>query len=102
MTRGLDVELKFDDVAVLHNVGFTFGAEFAGGFDGLFGAEFFEVAVITNIGRDEAPLKIGMNSASSFGRGGAFFDGPGTAFFFAGSEERLETESCVGGFDELA
>lgn len=35
----LDVESKFDDVAVLHDVGFSFGAEFAGGFDGLFGAE---------------------------------------------------------------
>lgn len=37
----LNVEFKFNDVAVLHNVGFTLSSEFAGGFDGLLGAEFF-------------------------------------------------------------
>ena len=37
----LDIEFEFDDVAVLHNVGFSFGAKFAGLFYGLFGAKLF-------------------------------------------------------------
>ena len=43
-----------------------------------------------------------MNGASGLGCSGALLDGPGTAFFFAGGEERLQTEGLVGGFDELA
>ena len=74
----------------MHDVGFTFGAEEAGFFDGFFGAELFEVVVFTNVGGDEAPLEVSMDSAGGFGGGGAFFNGPGAAFFLAGGEEGLE------------
>ena len=87
---GLNVEFEFHYVAILHDVSFSFGAEFAGGFDGLFGAELFEVVEITNIGSDEASLEICMDGAGGFGSGGAFFNGPGTTFFFACSEKRLQ------------
>ena len=98
----LYVEFEFDDVAVLHDVGFAFGAELAGGFDGLFGTVFFEIVVVADLSSDKATLKVGMNGASSFGSGGTFFDGPGATFFFAGGEERLKPQRLVGGFDKLA
>ena len=87
----LDVEFEFYHIAVLHDVGFAFGTELAGGFDGLFGAELFEIIEITNTGCDEAALEVGMDGAGGFGGGGAFFNGPGTTFFFACSEKRLQT-----------
>ena len=37
----LNIKFEFDDVAVLHDVGFSLGSEFAGFFDGFFGAVFF-------------------------------------------------------------
>ena len=43
-----------------------------------------------------------MDGAGSFGGGGAFFDSPGSAFFFAGGEEGLKIQSVVGGFDEFS
>lgn len=97
----LDVEFKFDDVAVLHDIGFAFSTELAGGLYGLLGAELFEVVKIANAGGDESAFKIGMNSAGGLRRSGTFFDGPGATFFFAGSEEGLEAECAVGCFDEL-
>lgn len=87
----LDVEFEFYHIAVLHDVGFAFGTELAGGFDGLFGAELFEIIEITNTGCDEAALEVGMDGAGGFGGGGTLLDGPGAAFFLAGGEERLET-----------
>ena len=86
----------------MHDVGFAFGAKFASGFDGLFGAEFDEVVEVANAGGDEAALKIGVDGAGGFGGGGTFFDGPSAAFFFAAGEEGLQAEGVVGGFDELA
>ena len=71
----------------MHDVGFALGAEFAGFFYGLLGAELFEIAEVANACGNEATLKICMDGAGGFGGGGAFFDGPGAAFFFAGSEE---------------
>ena len=85
----------------MHDVGFAFSAEFAGGFDGLLGAVLFEVIIVCDLGGDKTAFEIGMNGAGGFGGGGAFLDGPGATFFFASSEERLETKSFVGGFDEL-
>ena len=58
-----------------------------GFFDGFFGAVFFEVVVFTDVGGDEASLEVSMDSAGGFGGGSPFFNGPGTAFFFAGSEK---------------
>ena len=98
---GLDVEFEFDDVAVLHDVSLAFGAKLAGGSDGLFRAECFEIVKITNAGRDEAAFKIGMDGAGGFWGGGTFFDGPGATFFLPGGKERLKAESVVSGFDEL-
>ena len=98
----LDIEFELDDIAVLHNVGFAFGAEFAGGSYGLLGAEGLEVVVITDLGSDEAAFEIGVDGAGGFGGGGAFFDGPGATFLLTSGEEGLEAESFVGGFDEFA
>lgn len=75
----------------MHDVGFTFGAKFAGGFYGLFRAECFEVVVITNLGGDKTALKVGVDGAGGFGSGGTFLDGPGTTFFFASCKEGLKT-----------
>ena len=91
MDKKLDVEFEFYDVAVLHDVGFALGAEFAGFADSFFRAEVFEVFVVANRCSDEATLKIGMDGAGSFWGGSAFFDGPGATFFFAGGKETLET-----------
>lgn len=85
----------------MHDVSFTFGAEKAGLFDGELGAEAGEVIVFADARGNEATLKVGVDGAGGFGGGGAFLDGPGAAFFFAGGEERLKTECVVGGFDEL-
>ena len=86
----------------MHDVSFALGAEFAGSADGLFGTEFFKIVVVANASGNEATFEIGVDSAGGLGGGGAFFDGPGAAFFFAGGEEGLEAERFVGGFDELA
>ena len=101
LTYDLYIEFEFDDVAILHDISFAFGAEEAGFFDGFFGAELFEVVVFTDVGGDETSLEVSMDSAGGFGGGGAFFDGPGAALFLAGGEEGLEAESVVGGLDEL-
>ncbi len=85
--RFLDVEFEFDDVTVLHDVSFSFGTEFAGGFDGLFGAVFFKVVVVADLSSNKATFKVGMDGASGFGCSGAFFDGPGATLFFASREE---------------
>ena len=74
----------------MHDVCFAFGAEFPSLFDGFFGAVFFEVVVVADVGGDKTALKISMDGAGGFGGGSAFFDGPGTAFFFSGGEEGLE------------
>ena len=86
----------------MHDVCFAFGPKFAGFSHGFFGAVFLEIVEVTDTCGDEATFKIGMDSAGGFGGGGTFFDSPGTAFFFASSKERLETECVVGGFDEFA
>ena len=65
----------------MHDVGFAFSAEFAGGADGLFGTEFFEVVVVANASGNKATFEIGVDGTGGLGGGGAFFDGPGTAFF---------------------
>ena len=57
----------------------------------------FEVVVIANTGGDETTFEICMDGTGGFGGRGAFFDGPGAAFFFAGGEEGLEAEGVVGG-----
>lgn len=100
-TSWLYVKFEFDDVAVLHDVRLTFGAEFAGGFDGLLGAECLEVVVVHDAGGNEATFEVGMDGTGSLWGGGTFFDGPGATFFFAGGEERLKTENVVGGLDEF-
>ena len=69
--------------------------------DGEFGAEASEVVVFTDVGGDESAFEIGVDGASGLGSSGTFFDGPGATLFLAGGEEGLETESFVGGFDEL-
>lgn len=98
----LDIKLEFDDVAVLHDVGFAFGTEEAGLFYGEFGTEAFQVVIFADIGGDETSLKICMNGAGGFWSSRAFFDGPGAAFFFASSEEGLKAEGIIGGFDKFA
>ena len=87
----LDIEFEFDDIAVLHDIGLTFGAEEAGLFDGFFGAEAGEVIVFADVRGNEATLKIGVDGTGGFGGGGTFLDSPGATFFFAGGEEGLET-----------
>ncbi len=101
MVWALDVEFEFDDVAVLHDIGFAFSAELAGGLDGLFGAELFQVIKIANAGGDESAFEIGVNGAGGLRRSETFFNGPGATFFFAGGEEGLEAECVIGGFDEF-
>ena len=98
----LYIKSKFYYISVLHDVGFAFGAEFAGGFDGLFGAELFQIVIITDLSGDEDTLEIGVDGAGGFWGSGAFFDSPGTAFFLAGGQEGLKPKCLVGGFNELA
>ena len=83
----------------MHDVGFAFGAEEAGLFDGELGTEAGKVIVFADARGNEATLKIGVDGAGGFGGGGTLLDGPGTTFFFAGGEEGLETERVIGGFD---
>lgn len=92
-----DVEFELDNIAVLHDVGLALGAQKSGFADGPFGAEAGEIVVADDRGGDKATLKIGMDGASGFGSGGTLFDGPGTAFFVAGGEERLEAEGLIRG-----
>ena len=97
----LDIEFEFDDVAVLHDIGFALSAELAGGFYRLLGAVFCEIVKIANIGGDETALEVGVDGAGGLGGGGALLDGPSAAFLLAGGKEGLETQCVVGGFDEL-
>ena len=83
----LNIKLKFDDVAVLHNIGLSFGAEEASFADGFFGAKSLKIVVIADLSSDKSAFEISMDGAGGFWCGGAFFDGPGATFFFAGSKE---------------
>ena len=83
----LDVEFEFDDVAILHDVSITFGAEKAGLFDSELGAEAGKVIVFADVGGDKATLKIGVDGPGRFWRCSTLLDGPCSYFFFASGKE---------------
>ncbi len=84
------------DVAILHDVGFAFGAHAAGGLDGGFGLVFHEVFEVVDFGANEAFFEVGVDDARGLGSGGAYGDGPGADFHGAGGEIALLAEDFVG------
>ena len=80
----LYVEEEFDDIAVLHNIFFAFALHKAFFFCCVPGTKSDKVVVFDDFCADESFFKVGMDCAGSFGSFGAFFDGPGATFLFAG------------------
>ena len=56
----------------------------------MFGAEFFKVIEVANLGSDEAAFEVGVDGTGGLWRGGAFLNSPGATLFLAGGEEGLE------------
>src|SRR5690242_12352038 len=81
------VEEEVRDVAVLHDVALSLGAELAGGLDGGFGLILLQIGEGIDLGADETALKIGVDDSRSLWRGGADRDFPGANLLGAGGEE---------------
>ena len=96
----LNVELEEEDVSVLNDVLFAFGAEEAGFFDGLLAAVFEEVRGGVAVGFDEAFFEVGVDDTGGSGGFGAAADGPSADFLHAGGEVGDEVEERVGGVNE--
>ena len=92
----LDVEQEVDNVAIFHDVVFTFDAEFAGFFDGLFVFEFFEVGEGVDFSADEAPFEVGVNDTRGLRGGGTYGNGPSADFFFTGCKVRMQAQEVIG------
>ena len=96
----LHVELEEEDVAVLDDVLFAFGAQQALFFDGLFAAVDEEVVGGVAVGFDEAAFEVGVDDARGSGSFGAALDGPGADFLDSSGEVGDQAEETIGRVDE--
>src|SRR5579872_2496263 len=78
------VEEEVNDVAVVHDVGFSFGPHFSGGLDGGFGFVLFEVFEGVDFSADEAAFEVSVDNAGGLRRSSADGNGPGADFLGAG------------------
>ena len=85
-----NVEVIFDDVAVLHDVFLALGTHLALLLGGGDGTELDERFPIDDVRADESLFEIGMNFSRGLGRFGALDDRPGARFLFARGEVRDE------------
>ena len=63
----LHIEQEVDDVAVLHDILLTLGANLALGLGGSHGADVLHILEGDDLGTDEAPLKVGVDLARGLG-----------------------------------
>ena len=95
-----DVESEQNDVAVLHNVVFAFGADFAFFASGGEAAAFEKYLVVDDFRADKPALEIGMYLAGGLRGFSACFYGPGARFGFAGGQKAHEPEKLIRSFDK--
>ena len=91
----LNVEQEIDDVAVCHDVLFSFAAKKTLRLRVGKRAARLEIVEGDDLGADKAALKIGVDFACRLGRFGAVFDGLGAALIGASREEGNKTQQTV-------
>ena len=91
----IEIESEKENVAVFHDVLFTFKTVLAGFFDGLFRFVSEKIFTVISLGTDETFFKVGVNDTRSLRRFGAGTDGPCAHFFFTSGEVSLQSQKLV-------
>src|SRR5688572_12869226 len=83
-TCPLCIKPELDDVFRLHNIGFAFQTDFAGGLGSLQRPSPDQVREADHFSGYKALFEVAMDYPRCLGGGGALFDRPGADFFIAG------------------
>ena len=95
----LYIEAEERNIAVRHDILFSFRPEKALFLCSRHAAAFLQVFKGNDLGTNKAALKVAVNLASSLGSFGSFFDGPGPALVRAACEEGDQPEKVIGALD---